>query len=316
LLVLDRTRERLELGRFPQIIDHLRSGDILVGNDTRVIPARLLGHKESGGKIEILLVRRSPGAHEDWACLVKGSRGCKAGTRLFFPGGIEAVVVEGSAPPLRLLRFFCPDDLLACLEKVGCIPLPPYIKREDQALDRDRYQTIFAASPGAVAAPTAGLHFTPEILELIRAKGVEMHLLTLHVGIGTFSPVKAERIHDHRMHEERYLIPDATAEAVNRAKADGRRVIAIGTTTTRALESACDSRGMVPCGEGETDLFILPGFRFRVVDALVTNFHLPRSTLLMLVAAFCGQERILAAYRQAVAEQFRFFSYGDCMLVL
>jgi S-adenosylmethionine:tRNA ribosyltransferase-isomerase len=226
------------------------------------------------------------------------------------------MLLAGGEPPYRLLHFSAPGPFHAALELAGRIPLPPYIRRGDEPIDRERYQTVFASASGAVAAPTAGLHFTAEMLDQMRHQGVEIRPLTLHVGLGTFLPVRVDDPLQHRMHGETFCIPAATAAAVNLAKEERRRVFALGTTTTRTLEYAAGEEGRVRAGEGVTDLFIYPGYRFRVVDALITNFHLPRSTLLMLVAAFAGRETTLAAYRQAVAEGYRFFSYGDCMLIL
>jgi S-adenosylmethionine:tRNA ribosyltransferase-isomerase len=315
LLVLQRSSGALRSGAFPDIIEHFRAGDLLVLNDTRVVPARLLGRKESGGRIEVFLVRRLAGEAEEWACLTRSSKGVRPGTRIDFAGDLHGEVLAGGEPPFRHLRFHCPGDFFCKLEEVGHIPLPPYIRRDDTSLDRERYQTVFASAPGAVAAPTAGLHFPGDILERLRRRGVEILTLTLHVGLGTFLPVRSENLLEHRMHSELFSIPAATAEAINRAKEEGRRVFAVGTTTTRALEHAGRDSGRVAAGEGVTDIFIYPGFSFKVIDALITNFHLPRSTLLVLVAAFAGREPVLEAYRQAVAESFRFFSYGDCMLI-
>lgn len=316
LMVLNRGDGSVGAGLFPDIARFFRPGDLLVVNDTRVIPARLLGTKESGGRIEVFLVRRLSGAGEDWACLTKCSKAPRSGARLHLSGGIEGTVLPGGEAPYRHIRFSCPADFLGTLEQVGRIPLPPYIRRDDDAADRTRYQTVFARSRGAVAAPTAGLHFTEVILEELRRIGVEIAPLTLHVGLGTFLPVRVDDVREHRMHGESYHIPAATAAAVNLAGAEGRRVFALGTTTTRTLEHAVDSTGRVVPGEGVSDLFIYPGFRFKIVDALITNFHLPRSTLLMLVSAFAGRDFTLAAYRRAVHEGYRFFSYGDCMLIL
>jgi S-adenosylmethionine:tRNA ribosyltransferase-isomerase len=316
LMVVDRGRDRVGTGKFLSISDYFAEGDLLVVNNTQVIPARLLGSKDSGGRIEVFLVRRLTADEERWACLTRCSKSPSPGTRLFLGGGIEGVVVPGGEPPYRHIRFNCRGDFMSAVEEVGRIPLPPYIRRDDAAVDRERYQTVFASVPGAVAAPTAGLHFTEGIFETLRSKGVEICSLTLHVGLGTFLPVRTENILDHRMHSEEFHIPPETAAAVNRAKEQGRRVFALGTTTTRTLEYAVDDSGCLMAGAGDCDLFIYPGFRFRVVDALITNFHLPRSTLLMLVSAFAGREKILEAYRRAVREDFRFFSYGDCMLIV
>jgi S-adenosylmethionine:tRNA ribosyltransferase-isomerase len=316
LMILDRSNGSVATGAFPDITGFFRTGDLLVINDTRVIPARLLGAKESGGRIEVFLVRRLAGEDESWACLTRCSKPPRPGSRLRLAGGIEGTVLAGGEAPYRHIRFACPGDFHSALEQAGRIPLPPYIRREDDATDRLRYQTVFASSRGAVAAPTAGLHFTAAILEKLRRLGVEIQPLTLHVGLGTFLPVRVDDVREHRMHGESYHVPEATAAAVNLAKAQGRRVFALGTTTTRTLEHAVDAAGRVVAGEGVSDLFIYPGFRFKIVDALITNFHLPRSTLLMLVSAFAGRDFTLTAYRQAVREGVRVFSYGDCMLIL
>jgi S-adenosylmethionine:tRNA ribosyltransferase-isomerase len=316
LMVLLREKGTVRTGEFPDIMGYFAKGDLLVVNDTRVIPARLLGVKESGGRIEVFLVRRLATDKEVWACLTKCSKPPRTGTRLLLGGMIEGTVLEGGETPYRHIRFSCQGDFLSVLEKVGRIPLPPYIRRDDGPLDRERYQTVFAKAPGAVAAPTAGLHFTGAILDSLRKKGVEICSVTLHVGLGTFLPVRVDNILEHRMHGETFHISAVTADAVSRAKREGRRIFALGTTVARTLEYAVDKRGRLKAGEGITDLFIYPGFRFKIVDALITNFHLPRSTLLMLVSAFAGREFILEGYRQAVEEGFRFFSYGDCMLIL
>ncbi len=316
LMVLDRGRCTIAVQEFSGIVQQFRRGDLLVVNDTRVIPARLEATKESGGRIEILLARRQPGSDEIWSCLTKSSKPPRVGSRLFFARGGTATVLPGGEPPQRVVRFEVGGEFLPWLEETGELPLPPYIRRVPTSADRTRYQTVFARTDGAVAAPTAALHFSDGILGQLREAGVEICSLTLHVGIGTFLPVRVDDLRDHRMHSEVFAIGVETAAAVNRAKREGRRVIAVGTTTTRTLEAATDANGQVWSGDGETDLFIRPGFPFRVVDALVTNFHLPRSTLLVLVAAFAGRELVLEAYRQAVRERFRFFSYGDCMLIL
>ncbi len=316
LMVLNRTTGNPTIGGFSDIVDHFKSGDVLVINDTRVIPARLLGCKESGGKVEVLLVRRLAGDEETWICLTKASKGPRVGTRLLLGDTLTGTVVEGGQDPYKHIQFSCEGDFLEQIEQIGRMPLPPYIRRDDSQLDKERYQTVFAKEAGAVAAPTAGLHFTPEILERLRNKGVEIQPLTLHVGIGTFLPVRVDDIREHRMHEEHFTVPAATATAVNQARAEGRRIFALGTTSTRTLEYAVDDQGLLQAGSGSCDLFIYPGYQFRIVDAMLTNFHLPRSTLLMLVSAFAGRESVLAAYRRAVAEGFRFFSYGDCMLIV
>jgi len=316
LMVLDRANGSTRTGKFTDIARFFRRGDLLVINDTRVIPARLLGFKESGGKVEVFLVRRLSDPDETWVCLVKCSKAPKPGSRLLLAGGIEGTVLAGGESPYRHVRFSCPGDFFSTVEQAGRIPLPPYIRRDDDAEDRRRYQTVFARNQGAVAAPTAGLHFTEAVFADLRDAGVKIEPLTLHVGLGTFLPVRVDDIREHRMHGENYHVPESTADAVNRARAEGRRIFALGTTTTRTLEHAVGRDGRVRPGEGASDLFIYPGYRFRIVDALVTNFHLPRSTLLMLVSAFAGRDNVLAAYRRAVAEKYRFFSYGDCMLIL
>jgi S-adenosylmethionine:tRNA ribosyltransferase-isomerase len=296
--------------RFGDIAELLGPEDLLVFNDTRVIKARLYGSKPSGGKVEALVERVLESTLA--LTLVRTSHRPAVGSRFVFRDGVEAIV-EGRRDDFFVLRFN--RDVLAVLEEQGHVPLPPYIVHADSANDVERYQTVYAARPGAVAAPTAGLHFTPELLERLRSRGVQQVRLTLHVGAGTFQPVRSERLAEHRMHREWYEIPPATAEAVNAARSAGRRIVAAGTTTLRALESAANEAGEVQRGAAETALFVTPGYRFRVVDRLITNFHLPKSTLLMLVAAFAGVDRIHAAYAHAIAERYRFFSYGDAMLL-
>ncbi|WP_321372154.1 tRNA preQ1(34) S-adenosylmethionine ribosyltransferase-isomerase QueA [uncultured Desulfuromusa sp.] len=318
LLCLDRKSATVESKQFVDILNYFQPGDVLVVNDTKVIPARLLGQKQTGGKVEIFLVRKVPGATttNEWLCLTKSSKSLRVGTTVDFSPEFSAEVLGEMEAPYRLVRFHCPGDFMQMVEKVGHLPLPPYIKRDDSQEDRSRYQTVFACEEGAVAAPTAGLHFTTEILQQLIAAGVEIVNLTLHVGLGTFLPVRVDDICQHKMHAELYSIPDATAQAVNSAHKDGRRVFALGTTSARALETAVTDVGVLQSGAGESEIFIYPGYQFKIVDALITNFHLPKSTLLMLVSAFAGREFILSAYRQAVIERFRFFSYGDCMLIL
>lgn len=293
----------------------LAPGDLLVLNDTRVIPARLLGRKESGGKVELLLCEPlAGGLGRRWRAMGQASKPIRPGARLQFDGlaatveasegeGFYAVVLDREGPELE-----------SALERAGRLPLPPYIRRAPGAADRTRYQTVLARKPGSAAAPTAGLHFTPALLDRLAARGVERTTVTLHVGPGTFLPVRAERLDDHRMHGERYEVPEEAAAAVARARARGGRVVAVGTTSARTLESAWRDGRLVP-GEGRTELFIRPGHAFGALDALLTNFHLPRSTLLVLACALGGRERILAAYREAVARRYRFFSYGDAMLL-
>jgi S-adenosylmethionine:tRNA ribosyltransferase-isomerase len=289
----------------------LAPGDLLVFNDTRVIKARLFGQKDTGGRVEIL-IERVLGTHEALA-QIKASHAPRPGARLRLAGAIDAIVLARDDDLFRL-RFEGAEPVFALLDRHGEVPLPPYIAHAPQATDERRYQTVYARAPGAVAAPTAGLHFEEPLLEQLRVQGVETAFLTLHVGAGTFQPVRVTDLADHRMHNERYEIPAETAAAVGRARARGRAVIAVGTTSLRALEAAAHD-GAVTAGCAETDLFITPGFRFRVVDQLLTNFHLPRSTLLMLVSAFAGMDAVRAAYRHAIAQRYRFFSYGDAMLV-
>ena len=297
--------------RFAELPQFLRAGDVLVFNDTRVIKARLYGVKASGGRIEVL-VERVTGAHEALAQM-RASHAPRPGTRLSFGAAIEAEVLERRGD-LYLLRFGGSASVFEVLEQHGHLPLPPYITHAGSAEDEARYQTVYARRPGAVAAPTAGLHFDESMLARLRDMGVQLAWLTLHVGAGTFQPVRVNKLAEHRMHSEYYEIPQGTVEAIARARAAGRAVIAIGTTSLRALESAART-GALAAGAGETDLFITPGYRFRVVDRLITNFHLPKSTLLMLVAAFAGMEPMRAAYRHAILQRYRFFSYGDAMLI-
>jgi len=303
----------------------LREGDLLVFNDARVIPARLHGHKRgSGGKVELLLVEPRPSAPgeagERWYALGQASKGLKPGLIVELPGGLTAeVVAQEPDGGLEVRLSLGGDALLEALWAVGEIPLPPYIRSAGVPAASDpnaaRYQTLLARRPGAAAAPTAGLHFTNELFTALEARGVQRRTLTLYVGPGTFLPVRSEDISQHRMHAERFEVPEETAEAIRQARARGGRVIAVGTTSLRALEAAADGQGGVRAGEGSTDLFVTPGYRFQVIDGLMTNFHLPKSTLLMLVSALVGRERLLDAYAEAVRERYRFFSYGDAMLL-
>jgi S-adenosylmethionine:tRNA ribosyltransferase-isomerase len=322
LLVLDRATGAVAHQHIADLPAWLRAGDVLVVNDTKVFPARLLGTRvPSGGRVEVMLLERLDAEH--WAALVHPGQKLKAGARVALaregaPGPvIEGEIVGRGSFGRRTVRLRASEgDLDAAIDRVGHIPLPPYIHRDDTALDRDRYQTVYAERRGSIAAPTAGLHFTPELLARLEAAGVDRAAVTLHVGYGTFKPVRAERVEEHSVDPERYTIDEATTMRLNRARAEGRRVVAVGTTTTRALESASAS-GRVVAGEGTATLFIHPeSHRFQCVDALLTNFHLPRSSLLMLVCAFGGRERVLAAYREAVARGYRFYSYGDAMLLL
>lgn len=298
--------------RFSDLPQLLERGDLIVFNDTRVIKARLLGEKETGGRVEVL-IERLLGPNEAFA-QIRASHAPRAGMRLRLGGAIEAMVT-GREDDLYRLRFSDEVPVAELLQRHGAVPLPPYIARQPAEQDENRYQTIYARAPGAAAAPTAGLHFDQPVLTALDAAGVECAFLTLHVGAGTFQPVRTQDLSQHRMHGERYEIPVETAGAVAATLARGNRVIAIGTTTLRALESSAAKHGEVTAGEEETDLFILPGYRFRVVARLLTNFHLPRSTLLMLVSAFAGVDPIRRAYRHAIAQRYRFFSYGDAMLI-
>lgn len=300
--------------RVADLPEILSPGDLLVLNDTRVIPSRLFGRREpGGGQLEVLLVEPAPdGDPARWIALTRPGRKSRAGARILFDG-LAAEVEDTRADGSRLLRFS--EDPRPHLDRLGHMPLPPYIERGDTPADRERYQTVYSAKDGAVAAPTAGLHFTAGILEALAAKGIETTTLTLHVGLGTFKPMKVDQVADHRMDAERYEVPAAAAEAVARARARGGRVVAVGTTATRTLETVATGGGQIAAGSGRTDIFITPGFDFRVVDALLTNFHLPRSTLLLLVSAFAGRETILAAYAEALREGYRFYSYGDAMLL-
>ncbi len=323
MLVLSRESGAWRDSSFAQLPELLREGDVLVLNDSRVIPARLFGvrHGKDGtspaGKVEVLLTEQVN--DWDWRALTKPARRMAVGQALTFTGPdgrgiLHAAVVAGGEFGERMLRFEAVDDFFERLDVLGHIPLPPYIRRQDQALDRDRYQTVFARQRGSVAAPTAGLHFTPEILQRIRDRGVLVTYVTLHVGLGTFQPVRVSEVADIRLHSERYTLPAETAEQVSRALQDGRRVVTAGTTTVRTLEH-CAQINRWEAHSGTTSIFLSPGSRLQVVSALLTNFHLPQSTLLMLVSAFAGKEKTLAAYRHAVEAAYRFFSYGDCMFI-
>jgi len=303
---------RLDDRRFTDIVEYLRAGDLLVLNDTRVIPARLLGNKQSGGRVEVLVERIEDS--QEAVAHIRASKSCKPGTRLLMEQQLELEVL-GREGDLFRVRLLGETDFYTALEQAGRIPLPPYIDRAADEEDRRRYQTVYADAPGAVAAPTAGLHFDDAMLEQLQQRGIELGRLTLHVGAGTFQPVRSENIKEHQMHSERIIITETLAGQIAQARQRGGRVIAVGTTVVRALESVADEHGIVKPFQGETDIFILPGYRFRVIDAMITNFHLPESTLLMLVSAFAGKDRIMSAYRHAVAEGYRFFSYGDACFI-
>lgn len=310
LLVVDASGQCADK-QFPDIFNEIESGDLLVMNDTRVIPARIYGNKDSGGRVEIL-IERILGEHEVLA-QVRASKAPKPGGDIFLGDNYSARVLS-RVTPFYHLRFAGSESVIQVLEAIGQMPLPPYIEREDEQADRERYQTVYAKRAGAVAAPTAGLHFSQELLDKLAAKGVNLGWLTLHVGAGTFQPVRVEHINEHKMHKEWISVPQDVVDAVNATHNAGKRVIAVGTTTVRSLETAALS-GELVAFEGETDIFITPGFEFRVVDSLLTNFHLPESTLLMLVSAFAGYAHVMNAYRHAVEAEYRFFSYGDAMFL-
>jgi S-adenosylmethionine:tRNA ribosyltransferase-isomerase len=327
MLVMDRATGALRDSNFAEFPSLLQPGDVLVLNDSRVIPARLYARRtlrrereKPTGRIEVMLTE--PVGKHRWRALVRPGRKVAIGERLVFPAAdgsiaLEAEVLERGEYGERLLEFAPGTDFFAAIERIGHTPLPPYIHRNDADADRERYQTVYARERGSVAAPTAGLHFTPDILETIAARGVEIARITLHVGLGTFAPLRVERVAEVKLHREHYTLSAATAEAVNRAWHEGRRVVAVGTTVVRTLE-ACAQRsesGELEAHSGATEIFISPGFQFRVVGALLTNFHLPESSLLMLVSAFAGREHVLEAYRHAVEKLYRFFSYGDCMFL-
>ena len=313
LMVLDKKTGDIEHKIFRDVVDYLQPGDCLVLNNTKVIPARLFGVKEgTEAKIEILLLKRKE--NDIWETLVKPGKKCKPGVKISFGEGLlTGEVLEVVEDGNRLIQFHYGGIFEEILDQLGQMPLPPYITH--QLKDKNRYQTVYAKYDGSAAAPTAGLHFTPELLQQIRDMGVDIAEVTLHVGLGTFRPVKVDTIEEHHMHSEFYRIEQSEADKINRAKANGHRVIAVGTTSTRTLESAAEEDGTLREKSGWTDIFIYPGYKFKVIDALITNFHLPQSTLVMLVSALAGREHILAAYKKAVEERYRFFSFGDAMLI-
>jgi S-adenosylmethionine:tRNA ribosyltransferase-isomerase len=334
LLHLDRASGTLRDRCFRDFPELLRPDDLVVLNNTRVFPARLYGRRSGAkaqpvsarnpaareflkGQIEVLLTRQVSREPNEWECLVRPGRKIGVGEKLFFgdAGQLRAEVIERGKFGERRIRFSSSEDFFALIERFGHVPLPPYIDREDNLEDRERYQTVYAHEHGSVAAPTAGLHFTPEILARICGRGIETAEITLHVGLGTFQPVRVERVEDHKLHSESCVISSEPADKVNRALDSKRRIVAVGTTTVRALEHSASASGKVSPGAGEAGIFIYPGYEFRVVGALLTNFHLPQSTLLMLVCAFGGTEPVLAAYRRAVEQGYRFYSYGDCMFL-
>jgi S-adenosylmethionine:tRNA ribosyltransferase-isomerase len=327
MLILDRKTRALTNSKFKALPDYVRPGDVLVVNNTRVFPARLIGQRDpSGGRVEVLLVREievqstQPGwSSSIWEALVRPAHRLKDGAWVRFGDShLRAQVLESSTKGLRLLRFEADEPLETLMNERGQTPLPPYIRRPSgtSVEDRERYQTVFAREKGAIAAPTAGLHFTPEVMDALRTRKAQIVEITLHVGYGTFEPLRVDEIEQHRVGPEYFQIEQEAAAVINEGRAQGGRVIAIGTTTTRALESAVNDEGAIEAGGRETELTITPGYKFRVTDALLTNFHLPRSSLLLLVSAFAGRELTLEAYRYAVAAGFRFYSYGDCMFVI
>lgn len=313
LLILDRETGEVEHDYFYNIVDFLNPGDCLVLNDTRVIPARLIGEREdTGGKIEFLLLKRTES--DTWQTLVKPGKRAKLGNRFIFGDGLlYAEIININEEGSRVIKFEYGGIFEEILDRLGQMPLPPYITKKLE--EKERYQTVYSKNQGSVAAPTAGLHFTKELLKKIEEKGVKIAYITLHVGLGTFRPVKAEKIQEHRMHSEFYIVDETAVDIINKTKERGNKIIAVGTTSCRTLESIADKDGKVKPGSGWTDIFIYPGFVFRVIDGLITNFHLPKSTLIMLVSAFAGREKTLKAYDTAVKERYRFFSFGDAMFI-
>ena len=311
LLVLHMDTNELEHRKFSDIKESLRPGDCLVLNDSKVIPARLFGVKEgTGAHIEFLLSKKIEG--NVWETLVRPGKRLRPGDFVSFGDGrLRAEILENSEGGTRHVRFTCDGDFMTVLEELGSMPLPPYIERASEEEDKDRYQTVYAKEEGSVAAPTAGLHFTSELLEEIRDMGVKLAFVTLHVGIGTFRPVKVDKVEEHHMHFEEYSVSEEAAKLINETKASGGRIISVGTTACRTMESASDENGVIKAGSGSTGIFIYPGYKYKMVDCLITNFHLPKSTLLMLVSALYDREHVIAAYNTAVAERYRFFSYGD-----
>ncbi|MGN0814108.1 MAG: tRNA preQ1(34) S-adenosylmethionine ribosyltransferase-isomerase QueA [Candidatus Coproplasma sp.] len=312
LLVYNRATDAVEHRIFRDVCQYLRAGDVLVVNNTKVLPARMFAHTEHGGIVEVLLLKRLD--IDKWEVLVKPGKKCKIGTRLTVNGKLSLVVEGITESGERIVRFIYDGVFEEILDEVGSMPLPPYIK--EKLKDKNRYQTVYAKTDGSAAAPTAGLHFTPELLQQIKDMGVEIVEVLLHVGLGTFRPVKEDIITDHKMHSEYYSVSKSSAAKINAAKREGRRVIAVGTTSVRTLESAANADGTVRAESGNTQIFIYPPYEFKCVDALITNFHLPESTLIMLVSALAGREKTLELYNVAVGERYRFFSFGDAMLVL
>jgi len=315
LLVLNRKTGEIEHQTFRNIVHYLQKGDVLITNNTKVIPARLIGKFPTGGNAEIFLVRQIK--ENVWEAIGKPGRKLKPGKKVIFDETFYCEIVEWKEEGKRIVKFFTTDGetTLNKIYEIGKMPLPPYIDREETEKDKKEYQTVFAKEEGAVAAPTAGLHFTEKLLENIKEKGITIKEITLHVGLGTFKPVKVEEIEKHRMHYENYKVSKDTAKEIEKAKIEGRRIIAVGTTVVRTLETCFNEKGEALSLEGSTNIFIYPGYKFKVVDGLITNFHLPKSTLLMLVSAFAGRERVLNVYKEAVKKKYRFFSYGDAMFI-
>lgn len=313
LLVINRESSKIEHKHFYNIIDYLKSGDVLVRNSTKVIPARIFGHKDSGGVLEILLIKRIN--IDTWECLLKPAKKLKLGQKVYIGENNELVaeLLEIKEDGNRILKFYYEGSFEENLDKLGNMPLPPYIT--ESLKDKDRYQTVYAIRGESVAAPTAGLHFTDELLEKIRNKGVEIVDIFLEVGLGTFRPVQTENVLEHKMHEELFEIPEESAKIINKAREEGRRIISVGTTATRALESSVDESGKLIAQKKDTGIFIYPGYKFKIVDALITNFHLPKSTLLMLVSALYNRDKMLEIYEIAVRENYHFFSFGDAMFI-
>ena len=313
LMVLNRETGEIEHRHFYDILDYLNEGDLLVCNDSRVLPARIFGVKETGARVEFLLLKQIGGNR--WETLCKPGKKAREGAEFIFGDGIMKAKIAGvTEDGNRIVDFDCNENFFAALDKIGQMPLPPYITEELK--DRERYQTVYSHELGSAAAPTAGLHFTEELMEKLRAKGVNIAYVTLHVGLGTFRPVKVDDVTKHKMHSEHYEIPEETARLINQTKQNGKRVIAVGTTSCRTLESVASFYGEIKPCDGFTDIFIYPGYEFKVLDGLITNFHLPESTLIMLVSAFAGYDNIMNAYKTAVEEKYRFFSFGDAMLII
>ncbi len=314
LMVLNRNALELEHKHFYDIVDYLKDGDCLILNDSRVLPARIFGTKETGSVIELLLLKNR--GNDIWECLCRPGKRAKVGAKIKISDFLSCVVVEVLEDGNRLVQFSYPKtrNIYEILDEVGTMPLPPYIK--EKLTDAERYQTVYSKEVGSAAAPTAGLHFTPELLEKIKEKNINIGYVTLHVGLGTFRPVQVESVENHKMHSESFFVPQQTIDLIAQTKKNGGRVISVGTTSTRTLESAYDENGNCIKSYGDTDIFIYPGYKFKVIDGLITNFHLPESTLIMLVSALAGKERTLQAYDVAVREKYRFFSFGDAMLII